>query len=124
MTGMRGEAEEIVGRIIGKDPRYRPEAYSFVMTVVDEVQGSMKEAGHITGGEVLEGVRVSAARRFGPMAKEVLNAWGVKSTEDIGNIVFNLVDAGLLAKREEDTIDEFIGGYDFRKVFEEDYFGG
>ncbi len=121
---MRGEAARMVGGIVSRDPRYKPEAYSLVMLAVDEVQNSLEHGRHISGRELLEGLRISAARQFGPMAKEVLNAWGVHATEDIGNIVFNLVDAGLLAKTREDTIDEFIGAYDFRKVFEEDYFSG
>ena len=74
---MRDEAEEAVDGIMGRDRRYRPEAYSFIMGVVDEVQSSMREAGHITGGELLEGARITAARMFGPLAMEVLNAWGI-----------------------------------------------
>ena len=58
--------------------------------------------------------------RFGPLAKDVLNFWGVRATEDFGNIVFNLVEAGLLLKTKEDSLADFIDVYDFDAAFEQE----
>jgi uncharacterized repeat protein (TIGR04138 family) len=111
-----------VERIRAHDRRYSPEAYLLVIDAVESVLREISEVRHISGRELCDGIRTLAVAKFGPMAKEVLNFWGVRSTEDFGNIVFNLVDAGLLLKTEEDRIDDFFGVYDFAEVFELDYF--
>jgi uncharacterized repeat protein (TIGR04138 family) len=72
---------------------------------------------HISGRELLEGIRELAIERFGPLALDVLREWGVRRTEDFGNIVFNLVNAGLLGASDEDSPRDFAGGYDFNEVF-------
>ncbi|MBN2071331.1 MAG: hypothetical protein JW814_07740 [Candidatus Krumholzibacteriota bacterium] len=103
-------------------PRYKGEAYVFVMLVIDEIQNSLKVPRHISGEILLDGLRIYASSRYGPMAKEVLNSWGIFETEDVGNIVFRLVDYGILDKTAEDSIEDFRDRYDFTRVFEEDYF--
>ena len=74
---------------------------------------------HVTGKELLEVLRIFALLRFEKDAKRHLNEWGVKSCEDFGEIVFNLVEAGLLGKRPEDHREDFQGGYDFDEAFPE-----
>ncbi|MCK4237232.1 MAG: hypothetical protein KAX38_08940 [Candidatus Krumholzibacteria bacterium] len=111
-----------IERIVGFDPRFKANAYSFVMVALEQAIDSLPEPRHVSGRELLEGIRISAVKQFGPMAKEVFNFWGVHSTEDFGHIVFNLVEADLLGKTDEDKIDDFIDVYDFKKVFEEDYY--
>lgn len=108
--------------IARKDTRYKEEAYSFVMAAIEKTIDGLTEARHVTGGELLDGIRRYAMQQFGPMAKEVFNFWGIFTTEDFGAIVFNLVDAGLLSTSESDSLQDFARGYDFRKIFEEDYF--
>ncbi|UCF06789.1 MAG: hypothetical protein JSV33_07130 [bacterium] len=108
--------------IIDKDARYKEEAYSFVMAALEESISKLSQVRHVSAAELLEGIKHYAIRQFGPMAKEVFNFWGITTTEDFGNIVFNLIDAGLLSKTEQDCIEDFAVGYDFRKIFEEDYF--
>ena len=108
--------------IRGRDQRYRCEAYLLVMEGVESVLAGLPSVRHISGRELCEGIRRCALARFGPMAKEVLNFWGVRSTEDFGNIVFNLVEAGMLLKTDEDRIEDFVGVYDFVETFELDYF--
>jgi uncharacterized repeat protein (TIGR04138 family) len=63
-----------------------------------------------------------AIEQFGPMSKEVFNFWGIKESADFGNIVFNLIDAGLLTKTAEDSIEDFENVVDFKRVFEDEYF--
>jgi len=115
---VRGKIETIRSR----DRRYRAEAYVFVIDAVEAVLLEIARMRHISGPELCDGLRTLAVSRFGPMAKEVLNFWGVRSTGDFGNIVFNLVDAGLLLKTEHDRIEDFIDVYDFGEVFERNYF--
>lgn len=106
-----------VAEIILKDPRYKWEAYSFVLTALGYTQGKMEESRHVTGQELLEGIREYALEEYGVMARTVFDHWGIHSTEDFGNIVFNMVNAGLLGKTEEDSIEDFKGGYDFKEAF-------
>ena len=73
---------------------------------------------HVTGQQLVEGIRRYALDKFGYMAKVVFSQFGVKSTEDFGRIVFFLVDHGLMGKTDEDSIDDFVAQYDFEQAFE------
>jgi len=112
---------EKVRRLIAKDPRYRPEAYDFVREALDYTGSCLGVRGHVTGEQLLEGVRALAIERYGPMAISVLEHWGVGCTEDVGEIVFNMIDAALLSKTESDSRGDFAGVYDFDTVFLRDY---
>lgn len=101
---------------------YRAEAYLFVLHALERSSEMVGRPGHVTGPELLDGIRSLAGERYGPLAKDVFNAWGVGTTLDFGHIVFHLVEAGLLLKTPQDTLDEFADRYDFRQVFEDDYF--
>ena len=74
---------------------------------------------HVSVEEMLDGVKDYALGRFGPLARIVLEHWGIYSTEDIGEIVFNLVEGGMLNKQDSDHKEDFASGYDFWEVFEE-----
>ena len=114
--------EEVLEQIVVKDPRYTRDAYLFVREALDfsqknvakEARGQMR---HITGQELLGGIRDFALQQFGPMAMLVLEEWGVKRCEDFGEIVFNMVEANLLAKTETDSREDFKGHYDFFETF-------
>lgn len=101
---------------------YRPQAYEFVLQALNHTLKSLEEMRHVSGQELAEGIRVFARQEFGPMAKHVLNAWGVTTTRDFGEIVFDLVGAGHLRKTDEDSIEDFDDCYDFEAAFERDYF--
>lgn len=101
---------------------FRADAYLCVLESLERVLSGLGERRHISGEELLEGIKDHARERFGPMAKDVLNAWGVHNTLDFGRIVFHLVEAGLLAKTPDDSLSDFIDKYDFTQVFEVDYF--
>ena len=111
-----------IEKIVDQYPRYKAEAYAFVMIVIDDIQESLEVRRHISGEVLLNGLKEYASSKYGPMAKEVLNSWGVYTTEDIGNIVFMMVKFGILDKTEEDSIEDFKEGFNFTTVFEEDYF--
>lgn len=108
-------------QVIEKDPRYSIEAYLFLFEALPVAQKLFGRERHVSGKELLEAIKVLAQEKFGLMAKTVLNSWGVHTTDDFGNIVFNLVNAKLLSKTEEDTIEEFHAVYDFEEVFVRDY---
>lgn len=103
--------------ILARDLRYQPEAYEFVREGLGVTVRKLKAPRHISGQELLDGLRSYALQEFGPMAKTVLNGWGICRTEDFGAIVFNLVDVGLLGKTEEDRLEDFSNGYDFDEAF-------
>jgi uncharacterized repeat protein (TIGR04138 family) len=107
---------------LAKGRPYRLPAYEFVLHALNHTLMSLKETRHITGAELAEGIRVYALQELGPMAKHVLNSWGVTTTRDFGEIVFDLVEAGHLRKTEDDRIEDFEDCYDFATVFERDYF--
>lgn len=120
------EFDEIIDRIVATDPRYDREAYYFVREALDYTQEKVcKRSGgrprHVTGKELLEGIREYALKQFGPLAMFVLNEWGIHRTEDFGEIVFNMVDAGLLLKTKDDKKEDFANGYDFEEVFKKPF---
>jgi uncharacterized repeat protein (TIGR04138 family) len=113
--------ENPLPRIVAKDPRYKPEAYVFVHDALGHTWARLDQRRHISGKELLEGIKDLALKRYGPMAKAVLNSWGVKTTDDFGAIVFNLVNAGILSKTNEDRIEDFYDVYDFDDAFVRSY---
>lgn len=112
---------DIVESICEHDLRYKEDAYDFVMEALSFTQRKFHRSKHVTGEELLAGIRDLLLDRFGPLTLSVLNHWGIKSTEDIGNIVFNLVENKVLSKTEEDKVESFRNGYDFREVFDSGY---
>lgn len=114
--------EEVLDQIVARDPRYTRDVYFFLREALDHTQklvGRLKpgEINHVSGQELLGGIRAYALEHFGPMAKDVLETWGVRRCEDFGEIVFNMVEASLLAKTDSDTREDFRGGYDFEEAF-------
>lgn len=114
-------ADEILDELQERNPRFHAKAYFFVLAALHSVLQSLDEPRHISGHELAEGVRTLALDRFGPMARIVLGHWGIHATEDVGAVVFALVDQGILIRRDEDSLDDFAGVYDFEEAFERDY---
>ena len=114
-------ADDILEHLQRRHPRFHGKAYLFLLSALQEVMKELDEPRHISGHELVEGVRRLALRRFGPMARTVLEYWGIHSTEDLGEIVFALVDCGLLIKDERDGLDDFRGLFDFEEAFETNY---
>jgi uncharacterized repeat protein (TIGR04138 family) len=114
--------DEAVEQILARDSRYTREAYLFVREALDytqrlvgkETRGQIR---HVSGQELLDGIRQFALNQFGPMTVTVFEEWGVRNCRDFGEIVFNMVESSLLAKTEKDTRDDFQNGYDFTETF-------
>ncbi len=113
--------EDKVNEVVKKDPRYKLQSYAFVMAALDHILRKFKKPKHISGKELLNGIKELAKEEFGPTAKLVFEYWGVRNTEDFGNIVFNLVDARIMSKTEEDSIEDFKDVFDFTEEFEGKY---
>ena len=113
--------EEALDLIRAKDPRYQREAYHFVKEALDHTQKSIgrqhRGRKHVTGQELLAGIREYALAQYGPMTMMLLDEWGVHSCRDFGEIVFNMVEIGLLAKTENDSREDFKNGYSFEDAF-------
>ena len=131
------DAIELIAR---QDPRYHRDAYHFVREALDHTQKlanksakleprpaatteevvegkSDEQERHVSGQQLLEGIRGFALEQFGPMAITVLGEWGVHRCEDFGELVFNLVENKVLKKTKKDSRDDFKGGYDFDEAF-------
>jgi len=108
-------------RLLTLDPRYDERAYAFVLASLEEVVARLPRRRHVSGEELAEGCRVLALGLWGPLSKTVLQHWSIRSTRDIGEIVFNLLDVGILSKDETDAREDFDDLYDFTQVFERNY---
>jgi uncharacterized repeat protein (TIGR04138 family) len=134
-------------RVIANDPRYSIEAYAFILEALNqarqsklksaprdraegatskaprpaepapEASGKPRVSGHVNAGELCDAVRRLALRQYGLLGATVLAHWGVRSTSDIGDIVYNLIAAGDLEKTENDSRADFNGVFDFESVF-------
>jgi len=113
---------EALDSIVASDPRYQRDAYVFLRDALDFTTKQQKKVRgatvrHVSGPELLGGVRQYALKEFGPLVMTVFDSWGIHSCEDIGNMVFNLIDAGIFGKTEEDSIEDFKNVYDFDEAF-------
>lgn len=115
--------------VIKKDPRYGIQAYQFVFEALDYTTTQLGKSmfkttdvdRHVTGKELMEGIRKFGLNQFGYMALVVFEQWGIHQDVDFGNIVFNLVESGLMGKTETDTKEDFKNSYDLRKVFNDEF---
>lgn len=118
--------EAIVEEILGRDPRYAREAYLFVQLALDfyrEKEGENAERTHITGPELLRGVRGLAFDQYGPLARTVLNHWGLMRGSDVGEVVYNLIDHELMSRSDSDRKEDFDGVMEFDESMEREYYG-
>lgn len=113
--------EGIMDQIRLREQRFDERAYLFVLSALEHSQTKLTERRHITGPELAHACRDLALQRFGVMAKVVLDHWGIRSTLDIGDIVFTLVDLGLLISQPQDSRDDFYGVFDFADAFDREY---
>jgi uncharacterized repeat protein (TIGR04138 family) len=113
---------EALDSIIAADSRYYRDAYVFLRDALDFTTKQQKKikgapVRHVTGPELLDGVRQYALKEFGPMVMTVFDSWGIHSCEDFGHMVFNLIEAGIFGKTDRDSIEDFKNVYDFAEAF-------
>jgi uncharacterized repeat protein (TIGR04138 family) len=124
--------EEVVEQVLTKDKRYQREGYQFVRDALEHTRRMVerenkdqpkaerrgaKEEQHVSGQQLLAGARDLALESFGPMAMMVLEEWGIRTCQDIGEIVFIMVEHKLLKKTDKDSRADFANGYDFFETF-------
>jgi uncharacterized repeat protein (TIGR04138 family) len=113
--------DTVLDRLRERNPQFHEAAYVFVLGALHYVISRLQEPRHISGAELAEGVRDLAIERFGPMARTVLEHWGVCATTDVGEIVFALVECGILIREDDDTLEDFVGVFDFDDAFDVEY---
>jgi uncharacterized repeat protein (TIGR04138 family) len=121
---MTGETDlwEAIRRIRAKDSRFEPETYAFLLEALEYTYGRIGEVRHVSARELFDGLCQYAKERFGVLAADVLERWGVRSPFDIGIAVYQLIEVGTLAKQEDDTLEDFDLDVDLRQVIEGEYF--
>ena len=120
---------EKLQNILENDKRYSLHAYQFVFeglsytakTLGKDTSSPREEERHISGQQLLEGIRAYALEEYGYMANMMFKLWGVKNDSDFGEIVFNLVENGLMGKTETDSREDFKNVYDFKEVFDDGF---
>ncbi|HSY53338.1 MAG TPA: Minf_1886 family protein [Opitutaceae bacterium] len=116
---------EIVELIRKEDSRFDRKAYDFVRQGLDYTVKEIKKkdssrtgrSQHVVGSELLNGLRMYALDQFGPLAKIVLNEWGIMRCADFGDIVFNLIEYNIFSKTENDRREDFTEVFDFDEAF-------
>jgi len=114
-------------KLSNEDGRFKPEAFQFLLESLDhaiDLAGRATAEGtgrHVSGQELLAGMRVYATQLFGPMAAQVWRSWGIRDSLDWGHVVFLLVDGGMLNRQDNDTIEDFRETFDFDLEFVDKY---
>ena len=118
--------ETALENILVKDTRYDGEAYTFLkealdFTVSNESTQKLANSKHVSAKELLTGFRELALKQYGPMASTLFNEWGISSCDDVGNMVFNLIEEGMFGKQDSDSPDDFKPYYSFHDAFVEPF---
>lgn len=114
--------EHAIGSILKRDKRFHPQAYIFLKEALDFTVQRIMDANksqqrHVTGQELLEGFRDLALREFGPMAATLFREWGLTQCQDVGDMVFHLIEEQVFGKQDSDTKDDFSAIYSFAEAF-------
>ena len=113
--------EAAIDAVLAKATQYDRAAYHFLREALDFTLNERKkdsgQTGHVSGQQLLDGLRRYALKQYGPMVPSVLEYWGISRTEDFGNMVFALVDVGIFGKTEHDSINDFKDIYTFEEAF-------
>jgi uncharacterized repeat protein (TIGR04138 family) len=112
---------DVLARIRASESHYDEAAYVFVLESIEYLQNRLPLRRHVTGAELARACRDHALEQYGLLARQVLEFWGVRRTEDVGRIVFTLVDVGLLVTQPSDRQEDFRSVYDFGDAFDASY---
>ena len=114
-------ADDIMGRIRARGGRYHERAYLFLLGTIEFLQSRLEVKRHVTAVELAWACRDFALDQYGLLAPGVLAHWGITRTEDLGRIVFTLVEMGLLVTQPGDHESDFQGIYQFTEAFGDPY---
>lgn len=110
--------EQSVVSILKRDKRFDPHAYFFLKDALDFTlkriaESNNGQARHVTGPELLAGYRDFALEQFGPMASTLMNEWSVRKCQDVGDMVFHLIEEQVFGKQDTDKKEDFSEVFDF-----------
>ena len=117
-------SDELYERLIAitrSDRRFHPRSYEFIFEALEYTIRHRDTGGHVSGHELLDGIREFALQEFGFLSRAVFEMWGIHCTEDFGHIVFNLVDHNLMRKTDQDSLEDFRDGFDFLEAFDAEF---
>jgi uncharacterized repeat protein (TIGR04138 family) len=114
-------ADDVLSRIRDRAGPYDLRAYLFVLAALERLQGSLPERRHVSGEELARACRDFALEQYGLLSRTVLEHWGVRETDDIGRVVFTLIDVGLLKAQDGDRLEDFRAVFAFTEAFERTY---
>jgi uncharacterized repeat protein (TIGR04138 family) len=110
--------------MVRADGRYHPAAFAFLLAGLEQTAQSRfgprdgEQSRHVTGQELSLGLRDAARERWGPLAPLVLRRWGIRRTRDFGEMVYFLIELGLLGKQSSDRLEDFDEVYAFETAFQ------
>ncbi|MES2709167.1 MAG: Minf_1886 family protein [Verrucomicrobiota bacterium] len=118
--------EQAVNDAVHVDTRYSPDAYQFLRDALDYTIKTLQKSNpsavsHVSGPELCQGLRDYALQQFGPMVPTIFEAWGLQTTRDMGEMVFNLIRTGAFSRSESDRVEDFENIYTFAEAFEKPY---
>ncbi len=113
--------ESKIDEIVEAHPPYDRDGYLFLLEAIEFTVTELGERRHVSGRELLDGIREYGIKKFGPTTCLVFKHWGITETLDFGRMVFILVEHKLLRKTPEDSLEDFRNVYDFKEVFEDHY---
>ena len=114
-------ADDVMGRIRARGGRYHERAYLFLLGTIEFLQSRLEVRRHVTAAELAWACRDFALQQYGLLAPVVLAHWGITRTEDLGRIVYTLVEVGLLVTQPGDHESDFNAVYQFTDAFGESY---
>ena len=103
---------------------YKEAAFRFLLEALEKCRREHGRNEHVSGGALLGAIQELAHERYGPLAAMVFREWGISSGGDFGHIVYELIERGVLYEREDDRLQDFMGGRPYEEIFEESYFVG
>jgi uncharacterized repeat protein (TIGR04138 family) len=109
-----------IRELVRRRRRHPVDAYAFIFDALDFTLRSIGERRHVSGQELCRGIRDLALEKFGPLAGTVFRHWGVERTTDFGQMVFDLIDVGLMGKTDTDNIADFEEVYAFEEAFDDE----
>ena len=114
--------------VLARDPRYSIHAYAFIFEAIshtkklqDRARGRRSAPRHVTGQQLCRGACALALAHYGLLAKVVLRQWGIRSTSDLGEVVYNLIASGDLEKTPADSRSDFDGVFDLEQALTRDF---
>ncbi len=102
--------ESVIENIMKKHDEYAPDAYEFLRQAMDTAAQRFnkdEKNRHLSAEELYLGVCAQALEEYGPLARAVLQHWGIRESRDVGHIVYNLIEAGVFGKQEDDSLEQF-----------------